>query len=115
QSCYIHTGYQQVYIVRTLIGHYRFQVHHMPHNAEFARDTHTTEYLASLTRYFQGYIAAIALSHRYLGRCSTVLVAEYTQAPVQQLAFRDLCDHFCQFLLGKLEACNRTIELYALL
>ena len=52
QACYIHSCYQQVYIVCAFIGNYDFQVHHVAHNAVFAGNAHAAKYLAG----FAGYI-----------------------------------------------------------
>ena len=63
EPCHVHTCYQQVNVMCTLISNYRLQVHHVAHNAEFACYTHTTQHICLASRATgQCYIAAIAFS-----------------------------------------------------
>ena len=95
----VETGNQEMNVVRTLIGHHTFEVHHVSHDAVFAGDTHTAENLPGFAGHFEGHIDIVALGHRNLCGRGLTLVFELSQTKGQQLRFGDLGDHFGQFLL----------------
>ncbi len=50
-ACNLGSQNQKVYIVRTLVGHHRFEVHQVAHDRKVANDAHATQNLPGLTRH----------------------------------------------------------------
>ncbi len=111
----LRTRDQQVDIVRTLIGHHAFQVHHVAHDRVLIGDTHAAKDLACLPGHGEGQMHIVALGHADLGGGGAPFIAQYAQAPSEQLCLGDLGDHFGEFLLGELELAYGPAELDAFL
>ena len=74
QSRNIHTGNQEMNIVRAFIRNHAFQIHHVSHNTIIAGDAHAAQYLPGIAGNVHGNLAAVALCHAYLLRRCFMLV-----------------------------------------
>ena len=87
----------------------------MSHDGILIHNSHSAKHLACFTSDRDGHIDVVPFGHRDLGGSCFSFVAELPEAKGEELSFRDLSDHLCEFLLLKLESCDRLAKLDALL
>ena len=102
-------------VVRAFVGHHALEVHHVAHDGVLVGDAHAAEDLARFAGHGQGQVYVVAFGHADLRGGSAAFIAQYAEAPSEQLGLGDLGDHLGQFLLGQLEATDGLAELDALL
>src|SRR5579884_3238727 len=105
------TNDERMNVVCTLVGEDRLQVVRVAADRIFQGNSIGTKNSSCFTRSFERLSDIVALGNRNLYWVQQALVFEPSELEGEQLCFDEFSCHDRQFLLDKLEASDRTIEL----